>query len=478
MMSAHSASAKRSYYSTTTLCPFCSRLLPGEVFGQDGAVYLSRSCPEHGDIEALVCSDTRWFEGLQRFDVTPIKPSCAQQPVREGCPLDCGLCAAHRQVAGTVAIEISNRCNANCPVCLGDNQSTFEMTLEEVRSLVEAAIQDQGHIGVLTLSGGEPTIHPRFFELLAMLDRPEIGRINLNSNGLRIAQEPEFVAQLRQHPKLYVSLHFDGQGAESIRGIKPDLQEQALDRLCEAGIPAVPLILGVRGINDQELGGLVPALLQKSHAIKTVIVSLMAYTGANGSRFRPNPLRRLTTPDAIESIAQGSGMTIHREDFIPVPMPNPICAAIGYFFVDGEGVIPMIRAAGVDYTVACIQNQHFGQADEKMEAFFREMINNVYANPARFSNASQTLRRLRAFVGRLFPAQGRSAAAQKALAEECIKTVFIMQFMDGWTFDTQRLSKCSCQHLLPGNRRVPSCGYYAFHRRSDARFGRSEAAIR
>jgi 7,8-dihydro-6-hydroxymethylpterin dimethyltransferase len=470
MISTHSTTVNRRYYGTTTLCPFCSRLLPGDVFGRDGAVYLSRLCPEHGDIEALVCSDTNWFEGLRRFDVTPIKPSHPQQPVREGCPLDCGLCASHRQVAGTVAIEISNRCNANCPVCLGDNRSTFEMSLEEIRDLVEGAIQDQGQIGVLTLSGGEPTIHPRFFEILSMLDRPEIGRINLNSNGLRMALEPEFVARLRQHPKVYVSLHFDGQGAESIRGIKPALQEQALDRLCEAGISVVPLILGVRDINDQELGGLVPALLQKSKAIKTVIVSLMAYAGANGSRFKPNPLRRLTTPDAIDSITAGSGMTIHREDFIPVPMPNPICAAIGYFFVDGEGVIPMIRAAGVDHTVACIQNQHFAQADEKMETFFREMINNIYADPKQFPDSNRMLRRLRAFVERLFPAEGISAAERKTLAEESIKTVFIMQFMDSWTFDTERLSKCSCQHLLPGNRRVPSCGYYAYHRQRDARF--------
>jgi hypothetical protein len=64
----------------------------------------------------------------------------------------------------------------------------------------------------------------------------------------------------------------------------------------------------------------------------------------------------------------------------------------------------------------------------------------------------------------LFPRDGRVAVDQKVVAEESIQTVFIMQFMEGWTFDTERLSKCSCQHLLPGNRRVPSCGYYAYHR--------------
>ena len=247
-------------------------------------------------------------------------------------------------------------------------------------------------------------------------------------------------------------------------------QEKALNVLCAAGIGVVPLILGVRDINDRELGTLVPALLQRSKSIKTVIVSLMTYTGANGSRFQPEPLRRLTVPDAIDSIASASGATIHREDFIPLPMPNPICVAIGYFFVDDEGIIPMIRAAGVDQTVACIQNQHFAQANEKMEAFFREIINNIYANPAKFPDSNRTLRRLKAFVERLFSGKIRSAAERQALAEESIKTVFIMQFMDGWTFDTVRLCKCSCQHLLPGDRRVPSCGYYAYHRQHDPRF--------
>jgi uncharacterized radical SAM superfamily Fe-S cluster-containing enzyme len=477
-MTASALSPKHRYYKTTTLCPTCSRLLPGIVFGRDHAVYLSRVCPEHGHIEALVCSDSNWFEGLQRFDVAPIKPR-TQQPVSLGCPLDCGLCAAHRQVAGTAAIEISNRCNANCPVCLGDNRGTFEMSVAEIRELVDGAIRDQGQIGVLTLSGGEPTIHPKIFEILSALDRPEIGRVNLNSNGIRMAQDAKFVDELRRHPKVYVSLHCDGRHAEQIRGLKPELQEQALDRLCAAGIGVVPLVLGVRDINDREFGTLVPALLQRSKAIKTVIISLMAYTGANGSRFKPEPLRRLTIPDAIASIVLDSDAGIHREDFIPVPMPNPICAAVGYFFVDEEGLIPMIRAAGVKPTVACIQNQHFAQAGERMEAFFLEMINTIYANPGKFPDSDRTLRRLRAFVARLFPANQLSPAERQALAEESIKTVFIMQFMDSWTFDTERLSKCSCQHLLPGHRRVPSCGYYAFHRQSDPRFaaGRSGSSL-
>ena len=470
-MPSTSARGSTRYYETTTMCPHCGKLVPGEVYGRDGAVFLGRSCPEHGPVEALVCSDVGWFESLPRFDVTPVKPSWSQTETSKGCPDDCGLCPAHRQIAGTAAIEISNRCNSSCPVCLADNQGTFDLSVEEISRLVDDAVREQGTLGVLTLSGGEPTIHPRFFDILRALDRPEIGRINLNSNGRRIAEDDRFLDELARHPKVYVSLHFDGQNAMRIRGVDPELQERALERLCRWNIAAVPLVLAVRGQNEGELGTLVPALLQRSKGIKTLILSLMAYTGRGGGAFPADPLGRLTIPSALDCIERGSGGAIRKLDFIPVPMPNPICAAIGYFLVDEEGIAPLVQAAGVERTVACIQNEHFARPDEKFEALFREMIDNVYARSDQFPHAERMLQRFRAFLGRLFP-DGRpiAEAQRKALAEESIKTVFVMQFMDSWTFDSVRLAKCSCQHLMPGDRRIPSCGYYAYHRRFDPRF--------
>ena len=63
-----------------------------------------------------------------------------------------------------------------------------------------------------------------------------------------------------------------------------------------------------------------------------------------------------------------------------------------------------------------------------------------------------------------------SARERAAIAEKSIKTVYLMQFMDSWTFDSVRLSKCSRQHLLPDGARIPSCGYYSYHRRFDPHF--------
>jgi predicted amidohydrolase YtcJ len=60
--------------------------------------------------------------------------------------------------------------------------------------------------------------------------------------------------------------------------------------------------------------------------------------------------------------------------------------------------------------------------------------------------------------------------ARSKLVEEHIKTVYLMQFMDPWSFDSERMSKCSCIHLMPDTTMVPSCGYYSHYRSRDPRF--------
>ena len=462
---------ERLLYETTTLCPHCDKLLPGKVIAGDEGVFIARTCPDHGELRGLVCSDVDWYDGLAAFDVAPVRPSKTRTVRTHGCPDDCGLCNAHRQTAGTAAIEISNRCNAACPVCLADNVDSFEMSVEQINGIVDKAIEDQGALDILTLSGGEPTIHPAFFEVLDAVLRPEIGRLVVNTNGVRIANDDAFLDRLSTYQGVYISLHHDGPNARLLRGIDFEVQTRALDRLCERGVPVVPLVLAARGVNDRDLGKVVVDLLTKSPAVKSIIVSLMAHAGHGGRTYEHDPMRRLTIPGALDWIERGSSGAIRKRDFIPLPMPNPLCAAIGYFLVDEAGMLPLVPAAGVARVVDATKNAHFARPDTQLESFFVETIERVYADPQCVEDAEQVLARLKKFVEKLFPrGRGSSSAERARIAEESIKTVYLMQFMDGWTFDTKRLEKCSCQHLMDDGVRMPSCGYYAYHRKKDPRF--------
>ncbi len=459
------------YYATRSLCPVCNELVPGRIVPRGQRVFLERTCPRHGPFEGLVCSDRTWYERLPMFFTPGTKPRNPVRAPQKGCPEDCGLCAAHTQIAGTVAIEISNVCNGACPACLANNQGTFELSVAEVVEAVEAVLKNQDHIDTLTLSGGEPTIHPRLFEILAALRRPEIGRVALNSNGIRIAQDDDFVKRLADEPNLYVSLHYDGIHAQRLRGTDPSVQQAAVERLNRHGVAMVPVVLAAQGVNDRELGPIVERLLLDYAAVKGVIVSILAFTGSRGATFPGDPQTRLTIPEALDRIEAGADGRMKKSDFMPLPMPNPMCAAIGYFLlVDGE-LTPLIPYGQIEQVVAHTKNAHFGKATPEFTRFIRDSIDAIYANPEKYPDGDGLMRKFRKLLDLLFALRdARGAEVRARAAEDLIRVVYLVQFMDTWTFDARRLARCSCQHVLPGGKIVSSCGYYCYHRRFDPRF--------
>lgn len=467
----HPDSDNELYYDTRSLCPSCLKLVPGRVEAQDGGVFVTRSCPEHGEFSGLTCSDIEWYERLPMFNVDGIRPASPQRPVAKGCPDDCGLCAAHRQIAGTAAVELSNTCDNHCPACLADNRETFQLTVTDVEHALEQVLRSQPRVDVFTLSGGEPCIHPQLFEMIKVLQRPEVGRIAINSNGLRIAQDDAFVQQLAAQDNVYICLHHDGHGAQQLRGVPFSTQQRALERLCQAGVDVVPLVLAARGVNDHELGALVADLLHGPANIKSIMLSMMTYTGPVGAAFPGDPRTRLTIPGALDQLERSPGAALHKRDFMPLVMPNPLCAAIGYFLVmDGE-ITPLIPLCELERIIQYTANGSFGTVSQEFEGFIRETIDRVYAEPQRFDDAPALLGKFRRLLALLFP-EGQPLSDDQRLkaAEQHIKTVYLMQFMDAWTFDSRRLTKCSCQHVLPDGKVVSSCGYYSYHRQFDERF--------
>jgi hypothetical protein len=50
-------------------------------------------------------------------------------------------------------------------------------------------VENEGQPDVVQLSGGEPTVHPQFFEILDIAKTKPIKHLMLNTNGIRIAKD-------------------------------------------------------------------------------------------------------------------------------------------------------------------------------------------------------------------------------------------------------------------------------------------------
>ena len=80
---------------TKSICPVCKAVIDAEVNIRDNRVIMRKRCREHGQFEALVYSDAELYMSQLRYNKPGTLPLEFQTEVKDGCPLDCGLCPEH-----------------------------------------------------------------------------------------------------------------------------------------------------------------------------------------------------------------------------------------------------------------------------------------------------------------------------------------------------------------------------------------------
>ena len=185
--------------STQSLCPDCLRVVQAKIIAKGDRVYFRKRCPEHGLREDFVCSDRSWFD---RYDTAlPARlPRTTQVQPSKGCPLDCGLCSDHEQHTCVAVLEITDNCNLTCSMCYADSRPGLKhKSLDEVKKAIDTLVAAEGQPDVLQLSGGEPTLHPQFEEILLYALSQPIHYVMINTNGIRLSKDSDLVAMISEH---------------------------------------------------------------------------------------------------------------------------------------------------------------------------------------------------------------------------------------------------------------------------------------
>lgn len=106
--------------------------------------------------------------------------------------------------------NITRTCNLRCIHCYSDSnamQYPGELTWEQMEKVVEDLAAYQ--VPSLLLSGGEPMIHPRFFDLVRIASDAGL-KLTISTNGTLIT--PEKAALLKAANVAYVGISLDGIG--------------------------------------------------------------------------------------------------------------------------------------------------------------------------------------------------------------------------------------------------------------------------
>lgn len=463
---------------TRSLCPVCNAVLEATVVEEDGKVWLERSCPEHGHFRDVYWSDAELWKKFERFESIGKgieNPHSTAPP--EGCPQFCGLCSNHKSGTLLANIDLTHRCNLNCDFCFANARACgylYEPSFEQIVDMMKV-LRDEKPVPApaVQFSGGEPTMREDLPRIIRTAKEMGFPQVQLATNGIKLANDPEYVRELREAGLSTLYLHFDGVTRETNSKIHQDIK---VVKHCEdlgVGVVLVPTI--IKGRNDHEAGDIIRFAAEHIRAVRGVNFQPIAFTGAASKEDVQRG--RITIPELLADIeAQTSGI-IKKDDFYPVPCVVPFsdfveaytgkpqirftthqhCGAATYVFVNNDGMTPVNRMVDVESLLHSLTETSSklrkGGTLNKYKALIEAISDmNQSFKKSEYGSSSEFWKLL-----------GKTLLFQnfEALRDFHWNALFIgtMHFMDRYNYDISRVQRCCIHYATPDGTLIPFCTY-------------------
>jgi len=463
---------------TKTICPECLKVLDATIFEEDNKVYIEKECPEHGKFREIYWSD---YEQYQRAETLRAEGKGLNNPrteTKQGCPYDCGICPEHKSHTGLAIIDITNRCNLTCPVCFANAAAAgyvYEPTKEQIFEMLENLRRnDPVPPPALQFSGGEPTIRKDLFEFVKKAKELGFHHVEVNTNGLRLAQSVDFCRGLLEAGVSTVYLQFDGLTSDVYkftRGVDLlDIKMKAIENCREAGLSIVLVVTLVKGVNDHQIGDIIRFAIKNFDIVRCVNVQPVSICGRIPEDEREK--MRITIPDFMKRVEEQTEGKIKVSDFYPVPTVVPISRAVAalkgkeyveftthphcgmatYLFIEGDDMIPINRYGNVNKFI------------KSMEKVYEEALKgNKKKAKLRLLG---TLRHIKFGLLRKYLLPILKSGSYESLGELHRKMLLVssMHFMDPYNFDLERVQRCCIHYAVPDGRIIPFCTMNSIHR--------------
>jgi uncharacterized radical SAM superfamily Fe-S cluster-containing enzyme len=471
---------KDSYLKETrSICPECHDVLPAKLFEREGKVIITKTCPNHGYYEDVYWSDFEQWQRVRRYSTLGNGLENPRTRTVQGCPYDCGICPNHKSHTVLAIIDVTNRCNLKCPICFANAAAAgyvYEPTFDEICGMIDnLAANRPVPVKALQLSGGEPTLRDDLPEIIRYAHSAGIPHVEVNTNGVRTAKDAIYLKRLCQSGVSSFYLQFDGVTPEPYkvtRGLDLlPLKLRSLENLRNEGHDSAILVVTlVRGVNDDQVGGIIDFAAKNDDIIRCVNVQPVSVTG----RIDRTKLAdyRITIPDFMRLVEEQTDGQVKRSDFYPVPTVVPFARAVGaikgrlypeftmhehcgmatFVFVEDGKLTPITRYANIDAFMHSMDEVYrFAKAGKGMRARLRML---------------ESFRHLKVRVlGPLISGVARQGSYE-ALGTLMHHVIMIgaMHFMDSYNFDLERVERCGIHYAVPDGRIVPFCTMNTLHR--------------
>ena len=440
---------------TKSLCPACLKVIPASRVAEDQDVFLEKSCPEHGDFKALLWRGAPTYLDWGRGEDAP-GAEVRQTKSTGNCPNDCGLCSEHGAETCTVLMEVTGRCNLNCPVCFAgssDGVSDFHPDINEIKGMFHTVI-DAGGPYPIQLSGGEPTLRDDLPEIISHAKKLGFYHVQINTHGLRLAKDTDYLQRLKDAGCDLIYLQFDGVSDDVFRKTCGadlfDVKVKAIENCANVkiGVQLVPTL--IPGINEHQIGEIIRFAKGWIPVVKGVHFQPVSYFGRYP--VAPSDEDRITMPDVLRALEEQTAGEVKAENFLPRRRQDSHCGFSGFFVLQED---KQLKAT----TVYRSEKRHSG-ADINVSGF-------VLPKETPSEHVRKFIDRKSRFIEPLPMVQKGCACEPRGTLQGLFERARVhylsisgMPFQDAWTVDLERLKGC-CIHVVTSDKRlIPFCAYY------------------
>jgi uncharacterized radical SAM superfamily Fe-S cluster-containing enzyme len=465
---------------TKSICPECFTVLDATIYEKDNKVYIEKTCPKHGKYNELYWSDYEQYKRAEKYRKEGKGLNNPHTQTVKECPQDCGICPKHKSHTGLAIIDITNRCNLRCPVCFANAAAAgyvYEPSKQQIQSMLQNLRRNRPvPATALQFSGGEPTIREDLPELIKMAKDSGFRHVEVNTNGIRLAQSVDYCKTLDEAGVSTIYLQFDGLTDDVYkftRGVALlETKMKAIENCRKAGVNSIVLVVTlVKGVNDNQIGDIIRFAVKNFDVIRCINVQPVSLCGRLPEEEREK--MRITIPDFMRLCEEQTNGKVKMNDFYPVPTVVPIAQAVGaikhkhyveftahphcgmatYLFIEKGEITPITKYGNVD---------KFVKTMEKVN----EEASKGHETRAKMRLLVGALRHIKFGMLRKYILPVLKTGSYEALGDLQRKTILLssMHFMDPYNFDLERVQSCCIHYAVPDGRVIPFCTMNSIHR--------------
>jgi uncharacterized radical SAM superfamily Fe-S cluster-containing enzyme len=355
-----------------SVCPACYqegkiKKIDAKIVEEDGKVYITKECGIHGPFKDIYFSDANLYKKWIKYTVTgSLAPDVKTKIFDEPALYD-----EHKSQSVLTNLLVTNRCDLRCSYCFmnaGASGRVYKSTMEQLRDLMIQA-RNERPMGskALQITGGEPTIRDDLLDIVKMAKELGFTHVQVNTNGLKLADDPKYCKELKDATVNTIYMSFDGVTKETNPWIEKN--KKAIENLRKVYLKVVlvPCLIGDKNLH--ETGKIVQFALDNMDIIRGVNFQPVSFCGRiTKLSDKKRERQRVDYVKMMEVIEKEFDGKISRDDFYPVPFVFPIskliellkgetqveftahpgCGGATYIFIDEGKPIPVTRFINVE----------------------------------------------------------------------------------------------------------------------------------